>query len=116
MSEKAEQTTLIDLPQQFQDLLLQYEDLKLKHLQKEQDLDDTLYVIYCVLNLIGLNFENIRDAQLKQVIKGLNKMIFKATSAPEEFQEDFQGFFKLAIKIAEKYEDRTKQIVAQRTA
>lgn len=89
-------------------------ELELKLAQKEQDLDDTLYVIYRVLLMLGLNFENIRTASLKQVIKGINKMVFSATTNQEEFAEQFTNFWELAIRIAAKYENRTKQIVEHR--
>jgi hypothetical protein len=108
-------TSLATLTTENAELKLTIEELKLKLLQKDQDLDDTLYVIYRVLNLIGLNFDNIRDAQLKQVLKGLNKMIFQATTDQEAFSEQFNGFWQLALKIADKYEERTKQVVAART-
>jgi hypothetical protein len=109
MPENDAQKTLIDLQ-------MELADLRLKLAQKEADLDDTLYVIYCVLQMLGLNFENIRSASLKQVIKGVNSMIFKATADQEAFAEEFTGFWELAVRIAAKYEQKTKEIVQQRDA
>lgn len=96
------------------DLQLQVEQLKLEKRQTEMDLDDTLYVVYRTLNIIGLDFSNIRSAQLKTVIKGINKAVFNAASNPEEFGENFKDFHERALAISIKYEEHIKQLVEAR--
>jgi hypothetical protein len=93
------------------------DDLLLQHIALEGDFEDLLFVMSEILGIIGITMSDLKefdDKVMGRVFKSINGLIFDSTSDPYSFAMKFASFGPIAIRLAEKYEQKIQEVIDER--